>query len=71
MRKCARCGQPQQGFAGASIGGKQAYYCHPDEGPDCYTLSSREGFPELTGKVSTPLGRMFAAIDVKWEDLES
>lgn len=65
-RRCARCGRkPPLGYAGASIGKKAVTYCHPDDEnePDCYSLSSAEGYPEITGKKTTPLERLFLAVE--------
>lgn len=36
-------------FGHASIGDRDADYCH-DDFASCYSLSSREGFPEIGGE---------------------
>lgn len=42
-RSCARCGKtPPDGFASVWWGGREVFYCHPDEGEDCYSLTSWE-----------------------------
>lgn len=55
MSVCARCGKSGDLQASASRGDRHARYCHADDGvptPSCYTLSSWEGFPELTAALA-------------------
>lgn len=39
---CARCGRPARGFASVWRDGKEEWFCHPDEGEDCYSLQAIE-----------------------------
>jgi hypothetical protein len=42
-RSCARCGKtPPDGFASITVAGETNWYCHPDNGPDCYSQTSHE-----------------------------
>jgi hypothetical protein len=55
-RKCAVCGKdPAEGFASIWWGGKEIWYCHPDDGPSCY-VAANQSFASRHNLVQTDRG---------------
>jgi len=50
---CARCGKSVRGFASVWHDGREDFYCHPDEGEDCYSLRGVPGSHVLATVEST------------------
>lgn len=53
-RKCAVCAKdPAKGFASVWWGGREVWYCHPDEGASCFVAVNQS-----VGRPLRPVNRM-------------
>jgi hypothetical protein len=50
MPKCDHCLRPMEGFAGVD----DRYYCHPDDGMDCYHLVTVYRHPDACDCIDNP-----------------
>jgi hypothetical protein len=55
-RICGLCGNPIRGLASVTVGEQVVWLCHPDDGPDCYTLWTLYGHRPCPHIVTTDEG---------------